>query len=724
MRLWVDDQGVSTPGELLSRPAVAFLGREENWSRAGLGLVIAIATALRFANLSVLGYVNHYYTAAITAMLQSWHNFFFLAAEPGGAVSVDKPPLGLWIQAISARIFGVNTFGLLLPELLAGVASVALLYHLVRRRFGPLAGLLAALTLAITPVAVATDRNNTIDSLLILSLLLAAWAFIRATESGKLSDLLLGALCVGLGFNIKMLQALLPLPALYALYLFGSGERISRKIAKLLLASALVAIVSLSWVAIVELTPAAQRPYIGSSGDNHETSLIVGYNGMQRLLGMGGLNRLVRPVVAVVQAPGAGRIAPGGTAPVFPAGGPAQNRGGGPGAFPASRRVPSFQVGGAAAGISQTGQPGPWRLFLPPLTKEASWLLPMALLAAILLLVAPRKPSEPDVPVASGARTSKRRLSVGANGQALLLWGGWLLTAGAFFAVANFFHEYYLDMVSAPIAALAGIGFALLWRTGRRRWWLGLIGTLAGSIATLLLQFQTVRMFVAQPVWATVPAGLAAIGLAILFAGRNRDLLARAGFACIAASLLITPAIWAVQTNRNPSVNQSLPSAYNGATTAPDALLGLNIDQELVDFLNAGTANNRYLVAVPSSMQGSDYVIATKRPVLYLGGFMGQDQVVTSSELTKLIADGELRYIYTSQQRGDPRRPGVASGPGNGLPATCSPVSGFDTSTRNMGAPGGTSRSDNGAGLGMGGLQISLYDCAAPKQRSQSVAGS
>ena len=117
-----------------------------------------------------LGYANHYYTAATVSMLQSWHNFFYVAAEPGGAVSVDKPPLGLWLQAISAFVFGVNTFGVLLPELLAGVLSVALLYRLVSRRFGYLAGLLAALALAITPVAVATDRNNTIDSLLILTL--------------------------------------------------------------------------------------------------------------------------------------------------------------------------------------------------------------------------------------------------------------------------------------------------------------------------------------------------------------------------------------------------------------------------------------------------------------------------------------------------------------------------------------------------------------------------
>src|SRR5919202_1872866 len=97
----------------------------ERWlHRIALGAVVALAAVLRFANLEALGYANHYYTAAVVAMLQSWHNFFFVAAEPGGAVSVDKPPVGLWLETISAKILGVNTLGVLLPELLAGLLSV------------------------------------------------------------------------------------------------------------------------------------------------------------------------------------------------------------------------------------------------------------------------------------------------------------------------------------------------------------------------------------------------------------------------------------------------------------------------------------------------------------------------------------------------------------------------------------------------------------------------
>ena len=230
------------------------------WKTICLIAVVFLATWIRFSNVEALGYANHYYTAGIKSMLYSWHNFFYAAAEPGGSVSIDKPPVGLWLQAISAYFLGVSGFSVLLPELLAGVISVICIYYLVHRSFGDIPGLLAALTMAITPVVIATDRNNTIDSILILTLLLATWAFIKATETGKVRYLLAGVALVGIGFNIKMLQAFLPLPAFYAMYFLGSRETILQKAGKLLLASMLLVIISLAWVVAVDLTPADQRP--------------------------------------------------------------------------------------------------------------------------------------------------------------------------------------------------------------------------------------------------------------------------------------------------------------------------------------------------------------------------------------------------------------------------------------------------------------------------------
>src|SRR5437667_3699318 len=139
-----------------------------------------------------------YYPPAVRSMMDSWHNFFFASYDPGGFVTIDKPPVGFWFEVASAKLFGFNSVSILLPQALAGVLSVLLLYYLVRRHFGVMAGLLAALALAITPISVVTNRNNTIDSTLVLVMLLGAWAVLRAAESGKLRWLLLCAGFVGL----------------------------------------------------------------------------------------------------------------------------------------------------------------------------------------------------------------------------------------------------------------------------------------------------------------------------------------------------------------------------------------------------------------------------------------------------------------------------------------------------------------------------------------------
>jgi 4-amino-4-deoxy-L-arabinose transferase-like glycosyltransferase len=184
-------------------------------------LLSAILALSAFWNLSWLtseGYVNIYYAATVKNMRASWHNFFF-ASYDAGFVSVDKPPLGFWIQAASTQLFGFHGWSLLLPQALAGVLCVALLYHLVGRSFGTVAGLLAALALTLTPISVATIRHNNLESLLVLAVLLATWAFLLAVETGRLRWLVVGGFMIGLGFNIKMLEAFVVLPALYLLYL-------------------------------------------------------------------------------------------------------------------------------------------------------------------------------------------------------------------------------------------------------------------------------------------------------------------------------------------------------------------------------------------------------------------------------------------------------------------------------------------------------------------------
>jgi 4-amino-4-deoxy-L-arabinose transferase-like glycosyltransferase len=662
-----------------------------------LAVIMIFAGFLRFANLDRLGYVNHYYTAAMVSMLKSWHNFFFLAAEPGGAVSVDKPPVGLWLQAISVKIFGVNTLGVLLPEILAGLVSILILYHLVKEYFGSTAGTIAAIVLALTPISIATERNNTSDSLLIMTLLFAALAYLKAADTGKTRSLMIGAALVGIGFNIKMLEAFLPLPAFYGVYLLGSHEKVWQKMGKLLASTVVLAVVSLAWVTIVDLTPANQRPFVGSSGDNSEISLITGYNGMSRLLGMGGGNR--------------NSLTGGMTNRGFqnqgsvPGNRPNRNNGNPGITFNQQRggRVNGggqIQAGnsGTASGSVSMGQTGIARLFIAPLSKNVSWLLPFGLISLLLLLIG-----------------GKVKYPLNADFLAAVLWGGWLITGGVFFSIAQFFHEYYLSILGPPLAALVGIGAIKLWRFREKQNGLGVSILFIAAAGTLVFEGITASSYLNNTIWLPYAWVLFAIGAILCVAFRKQGWLAGTGFACILTALLIAPGIWSVLTNRYPSENQSLPSVYSGQTGSPADLQGVEVNQKLVEYLEARTAENSYLMAVPSSMQGSDYVIATGRPVLYLGGFMGTDQVISTDELARLVQTGTLRYIYwNSNGNGNTNRSDYSSW----ITAHCQVVSGFDTTTQNSGAPGGTTDTtlnttgqNGGFGMNFGTIQISIYDC-------------
>lgn len=693
-------------------PEARKLSRERILEWTGITLIVILAAVLRFANLDAIGYANHYYTAAVESMLQSWHNFFFVAAEPGGSVSVDKPPLGLWIQAISAYFLGVSGFSVVLPQILAGLFSVIVLYHLVKRSFGTIAGLIAALALAITPVVIATDRNNTMDSTLIFTLLLAAWAFIKATETRKLKFLWLGAVLVGLGFNIKMLQAFLPLPAFYALYFFGTSEKFWLKIRNLAIATVLLAVVSFSWAIAVDLTPASQRPYVGSSGNNSEMSLIFGYNGINRLLGMmgaggpsdgannrGGTAQGQAP--NGVNPPSALNETGNGVQPTRPQ----LNGNGSPQNNPpqaGSNDGNSRGAPGGGGGGFNIGQAGALRLFIPPLSKETSWLLPFGIISMLALAIGTRW-----------------YWTVEPKHQALILWGGWLITAGIFFSAAGFFHEYYLSMMAAPLAALVGIGVAALWKLREKKYWLAVGLMLAATGGTLAFQYWTAQSFTNNLWWFSIVVVLFGLGSTALFAvttGFNHNRFTTLGFTSVVIAMLITPGVWSTLTNINTSSNQSLPAAYSGQSSGPANRGNTQVNEPLLNFLETNTQGMKYLMAVPSSMQGADYVLATGRPVLYLGGFNGQDSVVSADDLAELVNDNELRYIYWGGGGGGPNAGN--SDVSSWVISSCSAVQGFDTTTRNAGAPDGTSvgandqinQQNNGFGPG-NNMQVSLYDC-------------
>jgi 4-amino-4-deoxy-L-arabinose transferase-like glycosyltransferase len=584
--------------------------------------ILALAAFLHFYNLEAVGDSNLYYTAAVESMLQSWENFFFVAAEPGGSVTVDKPPLGLWIETISAAIFGVNGFAVVLPNILAGLAGIVVIYHIVQKRYGEATGLISALTLAVTPVAVAAQRNNTMDGILTFCLVLAAWAFLRAVETDKTRYLWLGAVLIGLGFNIKMLQAFLILPACYALYFLAARTSWWRKLVNLSLATLILLAVSFAWVAAVDLTPVDQRPYIGSSDDNTVMSLIIGHNGLRRLFGHQG--------------------ADGSTAPQQPDGvSPPQNAN--PSNNPANPQRDGNSAGGPG-GSREVGEEGLFRFFEAPLSKEASWLLPFALVGMLVLLFG-----------------SKLSFPLSKDHQTLVLWGGYLATCLVFFSIAGFFHAYYLVMLGPPLAVIVGVAAVRLWQFGSSKFWVLVVLALT-ALLTLIFQWYNAAQFHVTALWMYASIVLVFSGILFLLQPVYKHWRG-IGFMLVLLGLIVIPLGWSWLTNQYVTTT-NLVAAYQGeAVDAPqgDAIVFPRPDRErnnvnlnMLAYLQENTQDTEYLMAVPSSMVGASYVLETGRPVLYMGGFGGGDPVVSAADIAELVSNGELRYVMVggNQKRG------------------------------------------------------------------------
>ena len=370
--------------------------------RPELLVLIVVAAALNLINLGINGNANEYYSAAVRSMTESWSNFFFGSFDPAGLQMVDKPPLALWVQAASAKVFGFSTWSFLVPQALMGVATTVLVYDLVRRRFGRAAGFISGLALATTPTAVAVFRHNNPDALLMLCITVALWATVRAFETpNKTRWLVLAGVAVGLGFEAKMAAALMIVPAIVAAWLWVRPLGFVRSIRQMFAFGVTAAVVGLAWPVAVWLTPAGSRPWVSGTSDNSIWSLIFGYNGLGRVLGQDG-------------GPGGG------------------NTGGGPG-------------GGGGAGSMFGGDTGPLRLLNESLGSQGGWLLGIAVGSILVLLIATRL-----------------RRADARTGWLIATAGTFAITAFAFSFASGIFHPYYVSALAPFTAALFGAGLATM----------------------------------------------------------------------------------------------------------------------------------------------------------------------------------------------------------------------------------------------------------------------
>jgi 4-amino-4-deoxy-L-arabinose transferase-like glycosyltransferase len=270
-----------------ARPGDRAVSAPRRDRRALLALlaITLLGAALRLVRLRYVPEDN-YYDAAVRSMSLSLHNFLYGAFEPGASASIDKPPLDLWLQVVSVKLFGFGPVALKLPEALGGTVAVPLLYDLVRRLAGRLAGLASALVLAIIPLSVVTSRSDTMDSVMMALLVASAWLLLAALQRRRVGWLLAAAAVLGLAFNVKLFEALVPAPAfLLFLWLGGRRERLRARLARLASAGCVFAVVACAWLVFVSLTPAHDRPWpIGSTNGSVWNAVFV-YNGYDRIAG-------------------------------------------------------------------------------------------------------------------------------------------------------------------------------------------------------------------------------------------------------------------------------------------------------------------------------------------------------------------------------------------------------------------------------------------------------
>ncbi|MGO9874938.1 MAG: ArnT family glycosyltransferase [Acidimicrobiia bacterium] len=655
--------GSASDGRPSSGVARLLRGRADApaWERPALVALLGATALLYLWGLGASGWANTYYSAAVQAGAKSWKAFFFGSLDAGNSITVDKSPGFLWVMELSARMFGVNSWSILVPQALEGVAAVGVLYATVRRWFSPAAALLAGLVLATTPVAALMFRFNNPDALLVLVLTGAAYALTRALELGSTRWVVFAFSLVGFGFLAKMLQAFIVLPAFGLVYLFAGPPRLGRRVWQLFLGGVAMLASAGWWIAIVQLTPAANRPYIGGSQNNSLWNLMFGYNGFGRLTG---------------------------------------NENG------------SVTNGGA----SPWGITGLTRLFNADFGGQISWLLPAALvlLAAGLAFTWNRPRTDrtrtalllwggwlvvtsalfsfgkgiihPYYSVALGPAIGAV-VGIGA----VTLWSRrsayaqYVLTAA--FAVTVVWSYVLLDRTPTwhpwlraglAISSFVVLAAMMLWHTLGRR---STVAVAAGAVVVALLGPGAYTLATAAtPHNGAIPsagptvAGGFGRGGRVAFrrggfraggfvppgfgqggfgqGGAGQGAVGPGGFGQGAAG----PGGGGPVTSPTPRGIPGFGAPPGGAVGGGGFLNGTSVSAAARSLLESGSSGFRWVAATVDANNAASYQLATGRPIMAIGGFNGTDPSPTLSEFERAVAAHEIHYFIAGGGGGGPGR--------------------------------------------------------------------
>ncbi|PVX65136.1 UNVERIFIED_ORG: 4-amino-4-deoxy-L-arabinose transferase-like glycosyltransferase [Nocardia globerula] len=587
---------------------------------------LLVGTAVLYLwNLSASGYANTFYAAAAQAGSQDWKAWFFGSLDTSNFITVDKPPASLWVMGLSGRIFGFSSLSLLVPQALMGVGSVALVYAAVKRVATPTAGLIAGAVLAATPAAALMFKFDNPDALLVLLMTLAGYWVVRAVETsvGRRAAMWIALTGIALGFAFltKMLQGLMVLPAFGLAYLVAGQARLRARVLHLAIGVGAVILAAGWWVLAVWLWPADSRPYIGGSTNNSVMDLVLGYNGLGRIFG---------------------------------------NSGGGGGG-----------MSGGAAGSSFGGSTGLDRLFGSEMGIQISWLIPAALIALVLGLIARGRAPRTDLLRAS-----------------MIVWGGWFLVTGLIFSyMSGTIHPYYTVALAPAIAGMIAAGGYALWLE-RSRWigrlglasmmfaagiwswvllhrnsdwlpaleWIVLAGTVVGAALILLGARNRFRKLV---IAGLVVGSLAGIGGSASYsiataATAHGGSIPTAGPAGAVSDSGMGGGMTRGQAPGDSMTPGQAPGSSTDAplgadaTPTPSAGTGANSSELTAMLIGAGT---RWSAATNGSQSAATYELASNTAVMATGGW-SSDPAPTLDQFISYVTNGDVHYYVAGGQGG------------------------------------------------------------------------
>ncbi|CAM3241281.1 glycosyltransferase family 39 protein [Sporolactobacillus spathodeae] len=554
-------------------------------------LIVVLSLVLDLSGIWTISTVNSYYMAAVISMMKNAHNFFFASFDPAGFVSIDKPPLAFWIQILFAKLFGVHGWTLILPQALAETGSVLMIYFLVKPAFGVIPARLAALLMTITPVAVAVSRTNNVDSILVFTLLTATLFLFKSVNDEKRQNiwLMLAFAFIGLGFNIKMMQAYLVLPAFLIFYFLSTQGKWWKKVLRLMPAILLMVVLSLAWALTVDAISPIHRPYVGSSQANSVTDLAFGYNGTQRLIG---------------QANGNAQI-----------------------------------VQGESSTVS------PLRLFRVGYGTQIGWLMPLGLLSIPTLLIAYRKKEGkfwfqtksgrsfvfwffwfvPSFIIFSFAGFFHRYYFI------MLAPSLAVLCAVGFYTM---FQNYKQKTGFRPFVLPISLTATFIIECVYVSYYYPKAGLLLASAGLLLF----VSFYLKEK---------------RLLPQKAADRPLRIGPIVLFCLLLLAPAYWSFTPalyggdNIMPEAGPQLADT-DRTSKAPIP----QVNGQLLHYLMTHEGRKAYLFATTDAPTAAPYIIKTQKPVMAIGGFNGTDPILNTVSFKRYVASGKISYFFFPGNKG------------------------------------------------------------------------